>query len=404
MKSVEYRILVTSALETDPGLATAPFKTQFYKLVRDPIQLMAQQQNNPMVVIIDALDECEDTSFEELAHILREGVPQLPSSIKFFVTSRQSNLINRHFSSASTIDLGGDSNVRDCKIYVRSQLETLGKAHSHSASSMDSDIIACAGGLFVWIRIFFGYLKEKREDPLATLKAFHKLPAEQTMAPLYTYILDRFDWGDDDFVHDYRITLGAIIASQRPLSATAWEVILSPFLKFKSSVRSTLEMLSLFLTGIHEAHAPIRILHHSFRDFILDGANGINVTQRWSLVEMEMDHERMALRCFQIMDVELSNVDDLRRAGDLEQKIPLRSIPSDHLSEQLQYACQFVEYHASLVHSPKKDIEESVQTFLDQHIIDWMELSVRTGRYINIQSFPEWVKVRIIAISCRRRF
>ena len=42
------------------------------------------------------------------------------------------------------------------------------------------------------------------------------LPTEQTMAQLCTYILDRVDWGDDDFLHDYPITLGAIIACERP--------------------------------------------------------------------------------------------------------------------------------------------------------------------------------------------
>ena len=72
------------------------------------------------------------------------------------------------------------------------------------------------------------------------------------------------------------------------------------------------------MVGIHESHTPIRILHQSFRDFIVERAVA---GQRYK-VDTEKDHERMARRCFEIMNAELSNVGDLGRILSLEEIDP----------------------------------------------------------------------------------
>ncbi len=48
---------------------------------------MTLQQNTPMVVIIDALDECKSVSFEALAHILHGGGPTITTLSQVSVTS-----------------------------------------------------------------------------------------------------------------------------------------------------------------------------------------------------------------------------------------------------------------------------------------------------------------------------
>ena len=130
-KSSAHRDAIISIIDNDPKLATASFTTQFEKLVQEPL-LKFPPSGNPMVVIIDALDECQE-DFEALADILREEIPHLPPSIKFFVTSRQVDLVNRYLPSNSiqrlTINLADEANVRDCATFVRSQMEKLCKAH-----------------------------------------------------------------------------------------------------------------------------------------------------------------------------------------------------------------------------------------------------------------------------------
>ena len=129
-------------------------------------------------MVIDALDECDAASFEALADILREGIPRLPPTIKFFVTSRQVDLVDRYLSSDSiqrlTIDLADEANVQDCTTYIGSQLEKLSRTHPESAILSKKDVLtqeiaSRADGLFIWISTIFSYLKEKSGDPMVTL-------------------------------------------------------------------------------------------------------------------------------------------------------------------------------------------------------------------------------------------
>ena len=321
MKSMDHRKAIISTLESDPKLATASFTTHFKKLIQGPLRSNPPSSGRPMVVIIDALDECDRGSFELLADILCEEIPRLASSIKFFVTSRQVDLVDRYLSSDSVqrlpIDLADEANIRDCATYVHSQLEKLSKAHPKSGILDNKDVLAQeitsrADGLFIWISTIFNYLKEKSGDPLVTMRKLLDMgasrksaPAEKMMDELYTSILGRCDWEDDDFIHDYPIVLGAIMASERPLSLTAWDSILSPFLQ--STVERTVVELSPLLIGVRERQRPIHILHQSFRDFVVDHAAG----GKQYIVETGKAHERMALRCFQIVNAELSGVEDL---------------------------------------------------------------------------------------------
>src|SRR5258708_32987048 len=177
MKSMDHRKAIISTLESDPKLATASFTTHFKKLIQGPLRSNPPSSGKPMVVVIDALDECDTGSFGLLADILCEEIPRLASSIKFLVTSRQVDLVDRYFSSDSvqrlTIDLADEANVRDCATYVHSQLEKLSNAHPKSGILDNKDVLAQeitsrADGLLIWISTIFNYLKDRRGDPLVT--------------------------------------------------------------------------------------------------------------------------------------------------------------------------------------------------------------------------------------------
>ena len=323
-----------------------------------------------MIIIIDALDECEASSLTSLASILQNDVPKLPSSIKFFIMSRQVGFVDRYFSSPSiqhlTINIADETNLQDCSSYVRSQLEKLKDAHPRSTIQSKNDdfvqeIALRVNGLFIWISTIFNYLEQKNADPMVTLGKLletgasqKSITAEKKMDELYTSILERCDWEDDDFIHDYPIVLGAMMALEQPLLTMAWDSFLSPFLH--STVQCTVTELSPLLSGIHMPHAPIHILHQSFRDFIVERA----VTGQRYKVEMEKDHERIARQCFEIMNVELLNVDGLGWILSLKEKDPLPSISEGDVSEHLRYTCRCAHVHASAVRAPSEELEVSI--------------------------------------------
>ncbi|KAF8327433.1 uncharacterized protein EI90DRAFT_3018172 [Cantharellus anzutake] len=408
-----YRSYLISTIQKDPTLATASFLMQFEKLVAELLRLKAPPSDSPGMVIIDALDECDEQAFKYLAKILWEQVPKLPSNIKFFVTSRQFGLLGPHLSNYSvvhrlSINLSDDANVRDCNIYIRKQLRELKDVHPHLKDELDEedklvqDILRRAGGLFIWISTVFRYMQNTSRPPMRMLEELldtganrSKVPAEGEMDRLYTRVLEKCDWRNDDFVHDYPIVMGAILIAQQPLSIVAWDAVLSPHLK--SPVRYTLAELSPLVSGVGDSRIPIRVLHQSFRDFLTERVGLQSPTLRRFAVDVRRENAKVALCCIEILKNDLSSVKGLGLIeGDLSKEAELPPIPKGILSEQMYYACRYIAHHLNQVQEPLEVLNESVRAFLGQQIVRWVEVCVRTGGYISISSFPEWAKVWII--------
>ncbi|KAF8330816.1 uncharacterized protein EI90DRAFT_1099848 [Cantharellus anzutake] len=404
-----YRTFITSALRKDPSLSTTPFATQFKKLVAPALLHKPPPFDHPMVIILDALDECDKEVFESLAEILGEEVPKLPSSVKFFLTSRQFDLVNRYLSPdypiyRLTINLSDETNVRDCAKYIRFQLQKLKKLHRDLRSNLrDEDktvqeILERANGLFIWISTIFRYMKMANKDPMRTLESLldtgakrPDVPAEKMMDNLYTSILKKCAWEDQDFADDYPIVMGAIFVAQQPLSITAWDAILSPSLK--SSVRYTLAELAPLLSGVEDSHIPVRILHQSFRDFVVDWIDPQTISPRCSPVGVGTENARVALRCTEILNKDLCSIEGLGLIENLSERDEMPSIPPTELSEHFQYACRYIVHHLSGVQEPSQELSGSVGLFLSQQATCWVEVCVRMESYISISLLPEWTKL-----------
>ncbi|KAF8334725.1 uncharacterized protein EI90DRAFT_458255 [Cantharellus anzutake] len=405
-----YRSLITSILQKDPTLTTAPFTMQFKKLVAEPLYLRPLSSDRPMVVVIDALDECDKEAFPRLANILRKDVPRLPSNIKFFVTSRQFDLVDRFLSLEFPIDrlginLSDDANIRDCAVYIRTQLRELKDVHPSlkpklkEEDEMVQSILERAGGLFIWVSTVFRYMKMASGAPMRMLEKLldtgtnrSKASAEEMMDALYTSILEKCNWKDEDFTHDFPIVIGTILIAQQPLSIAAWTAILS--LQLESPVEHTLAELAPLLSGVQDPHTPIRILHHSFRDFLMDRVNAQSHTLHF-VVDARRENARMAMRCIEILNEDLPSVEALGLVNDLPEKKKLPPIPQAMLSEQLHYGCRHIVYHLNQVPDVLELLNVEVRIFLSQQITRWVEVCVRTEGYISISSFPEWAKLSV---------
>ncbi|KAF8327426.1 uncharacterized protein EI90DRAFT_3067702 [Cantharellus anzutake] len=406
-----YRSYLISTIQKDPTLATASFPMQFEKLVAEPFRLKAPSSGSPGMVIIDALDECDEEAFKYLAKILWEQVPKLPSNIKFLVTSRQFGLLGPCLSNYSVIDrlsinLSDDANVRDCDIYIRKQLREMKNMHPHLKDELNDedklvrDILVRAGGLFIWISTVFRYMQNTRRPPMRMLEELldtganrSKAPAEGEMDRLYTRVLKKCDWGNDDFMNDYPIVMGAILIAQQPLSVAAWDAILSPHLK--SPVRYTLEELSPLVSGVGDSHVPIRVLHQSFRDFLTERVGPQSTTIHRFAVDVRRENAKVALRCVEILNKDLPSVEGLGLIDDLSKEAELPPITKGTLPEQLYYACRYTVHHLHQAQELLEVLSGSVHAFLDQQLVRWVEVCVRTGGYISISLFPEWAKLSV---------
>ncbi len=402
IRSKSYRQTLTSVLENRPSIATAAFDEQFRELILEPLRHGPPLADSPLIIVIDALDECDEDASQTLSELLRDSVPELPHCIKFFVTSRPVRMIDDYFHSSSSthrmgIELSDPENLQDCEAYIQSQVLKLKELPRVTTGNwlpdFEQTLVTHAGGLFVWVSIVMQYLKKSTdpgnalEDLLDLDASREKVPAEKKLDALYTAILSKCNWEDKTFIHDYPIVMGAIITAKSPLSITAWATLLSPLLK--TSLQNIVSELRPLLSGTDQPSTPIQLLHQSLRDCL----KRHDINKVWTILEPAANQERLALRCFQVANTEIRKVAGLgiiEELGDLEV---LPTIPQTNISEHLAYACLYGPDHILDVQCVSGALETEIEKFLQESITNWLELCVRTERYISIYPFFDWIDV-----------
>jgi hypothetical protein len=104
--------IISEAIEADPGLTGKSIKDQFERLILQPLsKLPAQKQTLRLVMVIDALDECErDGDIRNILHLLARFQSVATVRLRVFVTSRPELPVRLGFKSIS----GESYQARQC--------------------------------------------------------------------------------------------------------------------------------------------------------------------------------------------------------------------------------------------------------------------------------------------------
>ena len=123
---------------------------------------------------------------------------------------------------------------------------------------------------------------------------------------------------------------------------------------------------------------PIRLLHSSFRDFLLDAnRRGKNLY----CVDEREAHRKVAFHCLNLLtktDRLRQDICALGKPGKLRSEIDCNMI-SKHLPMEVQYACRRWVQHLGQSEYRIFDHDE-VHNFLDQRFLHWLEALSLTGR------------------------
>jgi NACHT domain len=385
-------------IDKERGLASKFSYRQFEELVLKPSSLLPSDK--PLVIIIDALDECAEHS-DILLKILRDGVPKLPGMFRFFITFRPTPELNQHLSGRlhilrRSLDVNEQSNLTDIDLYVSHCLSEIFKAKGKQpdAALVEAFTVATEG-LFIWASTIILYLRGAF-DPESALRRIldenhpKRLPTESKMDQLYTNIMERYDWSDPDFVQAYLAVMGMVLTAREPLRISALSslnpaISLDIFTNVLGQLRAVLHYLPT---------EPIRILHKSFRDFMVtcspDLPYHLNVA----------DHEQqMAIFCLDILNQELKR--PIPGTGYLDDSTVLPKgippIPDDSISGELWYSCQFGINHCVSILAPSPAVSAALQELIGVNFVRWIEICASKGSFTGVDpGFLTWLKVSIL--------
>ena len=118
--------------------------------------MYATERERHTFIFIDALDECDGSSVRDLVYFFRE-ITAGPT-LHICVSSRHFPLIT--VPNCPEIKVG-DRNYGDIEHYVRTMLSSSG---SHDLSSLESEIVRKASGVFLWVALVVNMLKRDLDE------------------------------------------------------------------------------------------------------------------------------------------------------------------------------------------------------------------------------------------------
>ncbi|CUA76158.1 Cilia-and flagella-associated protein 52 [Rhizoctonia solani] len=385
--SPAFQSALSTVMEEDQDAHHRVLTEQFQMLIQRP--LLTTISNNPldpvkMVVVIDALDECEDKdAIQDILGLLLKHAVNLP--IRFIVSSRpepqiRDLMIDEQVKAKLVLHELDTGDVQvDIETYVREELKPM---NPPPAESQIAALVAKAGILFIYAATAVRYVgyDNFRHNPDARLRTLldaqdgqktQSRKKNQEIDGLYTTVLDAAlndDGLEDEERSDIEQVLRTVMCAYDPLTVAS----LSELLQIHNTgrVRAALRPLwsVLHIVGVDEL---VTTLHASFPDFMLDPARS-----KVYCCDSEVHNRILAEHCMErigkaqphlnICGLESSYLPD-RSISNIEERV------SNAISPDLLYACR---YWADHVQAGKcaLTLVEKLRDFLCTRLLLWIEV------------------------------
>ncbi|KAG8724104.1 hypothetical protein FRC09_000317 [Ceratobasidium sp. 395] len=378
--SVPFRHALASVLQDDEDAYNQPLQEQFDALFVKPLQETMDTFPDNVVIVIDALDECDDQGgIAKIITTLLSHAAGLP--VKFFVTSRPEPKIVDQMRKKEAKGARLELRLHELKnAIVRQDITTYLVAKLAPAGLSDTELnvlVRRSGVLFIYaatvVRFiefdnFSGY-KQRLQlvlDASATLTN----ESDEALDDLYTAILKTALElkGLTRAEKAARETLlRHVVCAREPLSLDVMAGLLQAdtTVQVSSALRPLQSVLS-----VSESEA-IGTLHESFPNYLL------NPTRSGRFYcDPGRHHARMAQQCFYLIKVPNPpfNICNLESSYLLDEEVPdLDQRICKAISQALLYACRYWAAHLGLGdHS--HDLLALLYEFLSERLLLWMEV------------------------------
>lgn len=383
-------------LEAEPDIPSKSLREQFEKLIHQP--LVSVQENGAgtqtpiYVIVIDALDECNDTS--DIRTILKlivlfNGLQKL--KLRVFVTSRPDLPIRHEFQDMQDNirhvvilhEIPQHIIAHDIEALFRSEFEELASTMRNNDRQVwpgDESIcklVDMAVPLFIFASTVCRFVKDPTRNPKHQLQAVLKQSHRNSkLDATYRPVLEQMYLGRDkedqrQWASDFRKVVGVIITVFEPLSVASLEGLLQPD---DFDIHLILAALHSVLDISESKVRPVRLFHLSFHDYLVDSKQ----CPEAFLINEPASHAQIAAMCIQLMTKYLGrDLCQLQKPGTMRSEVGQETL-NEFIPAELRYACRYWTQHANQGKNPIHD-GDHIHTFLDQHMLHWLEALALMG-------------------------
>ncbi|KIJ18101.1 hypothetical protein PAXINDRAFT_97605 [Paxillus involutus ATCC 200175] len=380
----DFKEQLVKAMNADKDIQSAAVSRQLKHLIVDPLKKsFGSSQARTCVVIVDALDECRDDEatsviIASLARYIQELEP-----LKFLITSRPVHNIVGGFHATDLVtatqklvlhEIPAEFTERDIRVYLGEKLAAVAKAYliprPWPSPSATTALVQKADGLFIFAATAVKFIGDSAggEDPnirMLSLLRSETLGAESSpyrfLGALYLQVLrSAFPAVPRRLRANLKMILGTLALSRERLSAVSLEALmgLPP-----GMTRGTLYRLHSVTIVPDSDHEPIRLIHPSFHDFLIDP---LRCTDSNFSVNSTVQHTVIAKQCLftltKLLHRDMCNVGD---SSKLNIEIP-------DLSERIQLCIPF-SLHID------DELFKHLKDFCGKNMLHWLEVSSVLG-------------------------
>ena len=425
-----YGVRLCDILKREPAVGHEPVANQFIKLLKEPLRDSISATETPILIVMDAIDECDMTQ-DNLLSILLAGIIHLPTSIRFFITSRPERNLSAAFNAAGTIvthhhiqDGNSESADHDIGLFLEARFLEIQQEYPDQLDEewccgcplkknwpccAKQRMIEMSGGLFIWAATAIRFLRNRSiRDPSFQLDRLlaNSLDDKADFVELDNLYKQVLDTAYDSLapghpLERFRHVLGAITLLKEPLSLSALGLFLE---QSPGSLKSILRDLGAVI-DLPTAHSEVpQVIHPSFIDF----ATSARCSDERVRVEPRLLHTHFALRCLsrmhQCLKRDICGIGDSTKENDeiadLDDRVK-RCIPED-----VQYACRFwVEHITDGLDAEEADEElyARVDGFLSECFLYWLEVLSLVGQmnsvFTSLDALDKWTRVSCLHIA-----
>jgi hypothetical protein len=413
--SPPFRSALLNALDQDPDAGDFSLSDQVSTLLTGPFNSAFGEHPSTLVLVIDALDECEnDAAVETLLDIILKHARS--SRIKFFVTSRPKPRIQKVFSEPSSHlhailrlhDIEADIVHADIKLYLSTKLGKVTVKHNGEWPPHEqlSALVKLSDRLFIYAFTAYKYIEDPKGDPRERLEKLIRrhagdmanLQMDKLIDGMYALVLsEALAELDDDEASDTIRALAAIVSIRQQLSVDSIGCLLD---MNAARVRRALASLhSLVQVPDADDDGYISTFHASFRDYLVDASR--SGSERWFVCSPDIRFE-LARACLQTMnrglDRNMCQLEDLCVLNREIPDLPVRLL--NYVPQQLMYSCKFWPAHVQSASNQNPELTSLVKMFVHEHIFHWLEVMSLRGEVADalrgLQRVQDWMQVRDI--------
>ncbi|KAF5686936.1 ankyrin protein [Fusarium circinatum] len=284
-------------------------------------------ETHPIILLVDALDECGQQNAEQLAEEFN-SILHWPSSkrlkyLRICFTCRHYPVVNVESALEISIDR---ENARDIFLFVESKLRLF---QEQTGSRISEFISQHAEGVFLWASLVVGKVLTLNRDRLETAMIESEVrQVPQSLEKLYSEIIGQVD--------EKSITLiECICFAARPLTLVElhWAIALAQnkrlhslqefeeleYLKFNSAaIKWNVEMLSHGLIECKTSDGVVQFIHQSVKDFFVEK---VAPSLCKGIDSEETPHYWLAKICLRYLDI----VEGPRVADKVKSEFPFLS-------------------------------------------------------------------------------